>query len=177
MHKNKSNGNVCAAANHECNIYTKKRPGCMCWVSIVSAAHSLFETPEPPSVTILCRRPSLRDAYHDNRDNISLEARSGEIIEHRGYEWETLGDGIWYSTAESGGNSDSVERSSITDLIVAVKATQTTSALQQLKHRLTPQSNILFVQNGCGMIDEVNDHLFPHPTERPNYMVGVNRKV
>lgn len=59
------------------------------------------------------------------------------------------------------------------NLIVAVKATQTTSALQQLKYRLTPQSTILFLQNGCGMIDEVNERLFPHPTERPNYMVGV----
>jgi 2-dehydropantoate 2-reductase len=124
-------------------------------------------------VTLLCHRPSLRDAYHGNGDKISLEARSGEILEHGGYDLETLRDGSWYSTAESGGSSDSIETSSITNLIVAVKATQTASALQHLKHRLTPQSTILFLQNGCGMIDEVNERLFPQPTERPNYMVGV----
>ena len=40
-------------------------------------------------------------------------------------------------------------------------------------HRLTPQSTILFLQNGMGMIDEVNREIFPSEKDRPYYMVGI----
>lgn len=45
--------------------------------------------------------------------------------------------------------------------------------LQQLNHRVTPQSTILLLESSCGTIREVNKPLFCHPTERPNYAVGV----
>ncbi|KAL4799507.1 ketopantoate reductase PanE/ApbA C terminal-domain-containing protein [Aspergillus venezuelensis] len=61
----------------------------------------------------------------------------------------------------------------INHLIVTVKSTQTVRALRPLKPRLTQSSTILFLQNGCGMVDEVNNHLFPDPATRPNYITGV----
>lgn len=136
------------------------------------ATHSLLELPRPPSVTLLCHRPSLLDAYHENGSQISLETREGQRIEHRGYNLEVFHDGCWKSSAAPAGG-DSMETSTIENLIVAVKATQTVSALERLQSRLTPQSTVLFLQNGCGMIDEVNARLFPRPTERPKYIIGV----
>ncbi|KAL9639104.1 MAG: hypothetical protein Q9164_001135 [Protoblastenia rupestris] len=59
-------------------------------------------------------------------------------------------------------------------LIVATKAPRTAKAVQSWAHRLTPQSTILFLQNGMGVIDEVNEQVFPDPEFRPQYMVGVN---
>lgn len=58
-------------------------------------------------------------------------------------------------------------------LIVSVKAPQTVKAIQAIAHRLTQDSSILFLQNGIGMIDEVNEKLFPEVKFRPTYIVGV----
>ncbi|KAL9126594.1 MAG: hypothetical protein Q9217_004386 [Psora testacea] len=59
-------------------------------------------------------------------------------------------------------------------LIVATKAPRTAKAVQSWAHRLVPESTILFLQNGMGVIDEVNEQVFPNPKDRPQYMVGVN---
>lgn len=34
-------------------------------------------------------------------------------------------------------------------------------------------SNILFLQNGSGMIEEINANLFQDPSTRPSYLIGV----
>ncbi|KAJ6032899.1 hypothetical protein N7460_001185 [Penicillium canescens] len=137
------------------------------------AAHSLFELPDLPSVTLLCHRPSLLDAYRDNGNQILLETREGDEIGRKGYDFEVFRDGTWYSGSEIEGSDCSAQTGVIENLIVAAKTTQTVSALRPLRHRLTPQSNVLFLQNGCGTIDEVNTQLFPKSVERPNYIVGV----
>ena len=61
----------------------------------------------------------------------------------------------------------------IDNLIVTVKAHVTVRALARVASRLTRHSTILFLQNGMGMLDEVNDQLFPDIETRPNYMAGV----
>lgn len=58
-------------------------------------------------------------------------------------------------------------------LIVCVKAPQTVKAIQAVAHRLTQYSSILFLQNGMGMVEEVNEKLFPDERYRPTYIVGV----
>lgn len=67
----------------------------------------------------------------------------------------------------------SVSDDPIYNLIVSVKAGTTVSALQSVARRLGPQSTILFLQNGMGQIDEVNEHVFPDPTTRPKYLSGI----
>ena len=61
-------------------------------------------------------------------------------------------------------------------LVVCVKAHQTVSALRSVKHRLTRDSTVLFLQNGMGTIEEVDEKVWPEEEEarRPHYMVGVN---
>ena len=61
----------------------------------------------------------------------------------------------------------------IYNLVVSVKAPQTVKAIQRVAHRLTQDSTILFLQNGMGIIDEVNEKLFPDEGYRPTYIVGV----
>lgn len=65
------------------------------------------------------------------------------------------------------------DESIIYHLIVTVKAPHTVRAIQKLAHRLTQESTILFLQNGMGIIDDVNENLFPDEEYRPNYMIGV----
>ncbi|KAI7184699.1 hypothetical protein KC363_g7584 [Hortaea werneckii] len=61
----------------------------------------------------------------------------------------------------------------IHNLIVTTKAPLTVSALSPLRHRLGPQSTICFLQNGMGVVDEVNKQLFPREEDRPNYVQGI----
>ncbi|KAI7472932.1 hypothetical protein KC351_g11402 [Hortaea werneckii] len=61
----------------------------------------------------------------------------------------------------------------IHNLIVTTKAPLTVSALLPLRHRLGPQSTICFLQNGMGVVDEVNKQLFPREEDRPNYVQGI----
>ena len=58
-------------------------------------------------------------------------------------------------------------------LIVSVKAPQTVKAIQAVAHRLTQDSSILFLQNGMGIVDEVNKKIFPDERYRPTYIAGV----
>ncbi|KAL8705920.1 MAG: hypothetical protein Q9201_000975 [Fulgogasparrea decipioides] len=61
----------------------------------------------------------------------------------------------------------------IHNLIVSVKAFNTVDGLRRVAHRLTSESSILFIQNGMGIIEEVNEQVFPDPVQRPQYMLGV----
>ncbi|KAI7218046.1 hypothetical protein KC333_g3843 [Hortaea werneckii] len=61
----------------------------------------------------------------------------------------------------------------IHNLIVTTKAPLTVSALLPLRHRLGHQSTICFLQNGMGVVDEVNKQLFPKEEDRPNYVQGI----
>jgi 2-dehydropantoate 2-reductase len=65
------------------------------------------------------------------------------------------------------------EDDTIHNLIVTTKAAFTVNALANIKHRLAPTSTICFLQNGMGIIDEVNEKLFPNEQDRPNYMQGI----
>ena len=61
----------------------------------------------------------------------------------------------------------------IHNLIVSVKAPETARAVKSIAHRLHRGSTILFLQNGMGMVEEVNEKVFRNEETRPNYIVGV----
>lgn len=145
-------------------------------------AHSLREILHQPPVTLLLHRESLLDGYRQAGQQILLETREGTQIGHGGFDLEYLREGRWiltsYSVSSSTANDwkkvdDHTGDSIINNLVVSVKATQTVSALRPLRHRLSSDSTILFLQNGCGIIEDVNDSLFPDPRSRPIYVVGV----
>ncbi|KAK5113151.1 hypothetical protein LTR85_010969 [Meristemomyces frigidus] len=61
----------------------------------------------------------------------------------------------------------------IHNLIVTTKAAFTIPALSAVKHRLSSNSTVCFLQNGMGIIDDVNKQLFPKEADRPNYVQGI----
>ncbi|RJE21230.1 hypothetical protein PHISCL_06443 [Aspergillus sclerotialis] len=136
------------------------------------AAHLVSQIPNGPSVTLLLHRRSLLDDYRQNGDRILFESREGEHFSSSGYELETIHNDQWYPVSDESW-PDEPTTATIANLIVCVKATQTVSALRSLAHRLNSFSNILFLQNGSGMIEEVNTQLFQDPLTRPNYFIGV----
>ncbi|KAH8424216.1 ketopantoate reductase family protein [Aspergillus melleus] len=135
-------------------------------------AHSISEIPNGPSAVLLLHRKSLLDQYRQNGNQILFESRHGAHQSSTGYGLEMTQDNQWYPVSDES-PTDCPVTSQISDLIVCVKATQTVSALRPLSHRLNSRSSILFLQNGSGMIEEVNTHLFQDPSTRPNYLIGV----
>lgn len=67
----------------------------------------------------------------------------------------------------------SIDNTPIHNLIVATKTIRTIPALMALKHRISRDTTICFLQNGMGVIDDVNTQIFPDEATRPTYMQGV----
>ncbi|OJJ53649.1 hypothetical protein ASPSYDRAFT_1162722 [Aspergillus sydowii CBS 593.65] len=143
----------------------------------ILVAHALAGIPSRPRLNLLLHRPRnchsrvlavTREGATEYQDNITTE-------EYR--------DSCWYHgtsrdpSIEPVGHAVSQNLSSnetpISFLIVAVKAHHTVRSLQLVKHRLSSCSAILFLQNGLGILDDLDTELFPDSAERPYYMTGI----
>lgn len=143
-------------------------------------AHSLAGLPKPPPITLLLsNRSSLRSWFEqgeslklntkgllDSKTNIDVEYARRRVPAEEPQAVDAEPDAL------SGSPSDQ-QKDIIHNLIVTVKAFNTVDALRRVAHRLTPQSSILFIQNGMGIIEEVNEAVFPDPANRPQYLLGV----
>ncbi|EEQ90826.1 2-dehydropantoate 2-reductase [Blastomyces dermatitidis ER-3] len=149
-------------------------------------AHSLAGDTKRPPVTLLLHNQKTLERWEKNRRRITL-VRNG-LAEHRwGFDINVKRDGVWHyvpqdsklarEQKEAGGypERDPLEANEeiIDNLIVASKATRVRWVLESVRHRLTPYSTIVFVHNGLGVQEQVNEHVFPDPETRPSYVFGV----
>ena len=119
--------------------------------------------------------PSVSDGLASNQDDMDITPQEAN---EQSVPSDDAGDqNVARFNVDIHGNADHESQEArdhlIYHLIVAVKGPHTVNAIRPYLHRLTPQSTILFVQNGMGMVDEVNKELFPSEADRPHYMVGV----
>lgn len=68
--------------------------------------------------------------------------------------------------------SENRDATTIDSLLVTTKADSTIEAMRPLVSRLTPESTVVLLQNGMGVVDEVIQQLFPSPSTRPHFIVG-----
>ena len=125
-------------------------------------AHSFTDIPDAPPMTLLFRDRSARDAWIANGSTIEL-IRNGISDVHPGFDAEL-------ARGSERGNDIA---SPIQNLIVATKAPFLVTALRSVKHRLRPSSTIVFLHNGMGWLEEVNEKVFPDIHSRPNYVIGI----
>ncbi|BCS22917.1 ketopantoate reductase family protein [Aspergillus puulaauensis] len=161
-------------------------------------AHSLASQPSPPPITLLLHNPGVFYAFQKRKQCLAINSAGLDDIK-TGFDVSVLSDGTWYTlpygaegnNAPAGGeriaedmakNEAEIEAKMadieedtepIECLIVTAKAPATVAALRSVQHRLTPESTVLFIQNGMGVIDAVNKKVFPEPTLRPHYMLGI----
>jgi 2-dehydropantoate 2-reductase len=125
-------------------------------------AHSIRALPNPPPVNLLIHRKNLYDEFASKGWTLGLRVNEdGRLQEQGGFDAELL--------------SQSTSSEPIQNLIVAVKASATVSALQPIQHRLGPQSTICLFQNGMGQIENLNERVFTDKARRPTYMFGIMR--
>ena len=145
------------------------------------AAYSLSEIPKAvrPSITLLLHRPSLLEQYNANGSGISLTQTDGESDSHGNFDTEFLEGDTWCRRSVVAGPGPaafqriSMQTVPIANLIVSVKAGKTVDALRPLKQRLDSSSTILLLQNGAGVVEELNQQLFTDERSRPRYIIGM----
>lgn len=156
----------------------------------IFVAHQISGIPDRPRITLLIRSPAMLNLWQ--KSNKSLEVVTRGVEDQRyGYDVELLPllntEQSAVAAEKLGEDSSSPEKrfgkevnmdqasnsDIIHHLILSVKAPHTMLALSMVAHRLTQDSTIVFLQNGLGMVDEVNEQLFPNEITRPNYIVGV----
>ncbi|KAL4799390.1 ketopantoate reductase PanE/ApbA C terminal-domain-containing protein [Aspergillus venezuelensis] len=157
-------------------------------------AHSIASRPSRPPITLLLQSPPVYDVFVERKHALSVNS-IGLDDNKTGFDVDVLSDGAWHSIphrSNQGGApqdgqhvpdgmaesqvplaSTPVDDEPIECLIVSVKAPVTVTALESVRHRLTPNSTVLFLQNGMGIIDAVNEKVFPDPQQRPHYMLGI----
>ncbi|KAL5337572.1 ketopantoate reductase PanE/ApbA C terminal-domain-containing protein [Aspergillus crustosus] len=142
-------------------------------------AHSLASQSSPPPITLLLHRPEWYTAFRRWKHQVAVQSKGLSDVK-TGFDVNVLHEGFWRSipaeNREDNASAAPIEQAPhevIECLIVSVKAPVTADALQTVHHRLTPNSTILFLQNGMGIIDDINAKVFPDPKQRPNYMIGI----
>ena len=146
-------------------------------------AYAMRGIREPPPVTLIVHLYSFKREWEVSPKEITFT--TGHIKETR------TGFGMQVNQSDAGldrfmydeqasqhgqafpRRSPSGENSYIEHLIVTVKAPFVKAALRSVRHRLDRRSTIVFLQNGMGIIEEVNKHLFPDVESRPRYMAGI----
>jgi 2-dehydropantoate 2-reductase len=161
-------------------------------------AHSLRSLPDPPPLTLIFHRGKAFQEWQESAQEIKVTT-NGITVARTGFDAElqrvgfrrhgkTVSVNEYFFPSDAPRLNDALAKEEksedfelldrdITDpidyLIVTVKAPQTIGALLAVRNRLGPNSTILFLQNGVGMVDEVDKEVFPDPESRPQYMVGI----
>ncbi|KAL2853906.1 ketopantoate reductase PanE/ApbA C terminal-domain-containing protein [Aspergillus pseudoustus] len=126
-------------------------------------AHSLKSRPSPPPITLMLHNSLMFSNWLSRKKCLAINMNGLDDIK-TDFDVNVFHNAKWRSVD----NNEEIEC-----LIVTVKAPMTPMALEGVRHRLTPDSTVLFLQNGMGVIDEVNETVFPDPSQRPHYMVGI----
>lgn len=130
-------------------------------------AHSLAGIPNRPPITLLFHHRSLLRMWERQGRTLELQQR-GTSEKRNGFD-VSLTESIEQDAAIG-----REENEPIHNLIVSVKGHATVTALSTIAHRLTSETTILFLQNGMGVIDEVNEKMFLDVNTRPRYMLGLS---
>jgi 2-dehydropantoate 2-reductase len=144
-------------------------------------AHSLRGIPNPPPVTLILHGWQMLDMWNESSRSVGLVTDGGEYERREGFDAETVWPRRRFHGKEIGleGEDGPVpiregeSTEPITSLIVCTKAPMVLQALSAVKHRLSKDSVVLFLQSGMGTIEEVNREIFPDPETRPRYMRGI----
>ncbi|KAF2856485.1 6-phosphogluconate dehydrogenase C-terminal domain-like protein [Plenodomus tracheiphilus IPT5] len=158
-------------------------------------AHALRGLPNAPPVTLVFARYEKLTEWNESSRRLTL-VTGGDSEIRDGFDAEVAIPRIRYHGKELGLiNGDALDTLNMTkgepqapqpqtlsgestepisSLIICSKAHQVLQGLSSVKHRLHKDSVVCFLHNGMGVVEEVNREIFPDPTTRPHYMLGVN---
>lgn len=125
-------------------------------------AHSFGRLPDQPATTLLFRKMS--DAIKFNDSDKVIVQRDPKLPPLEPVT-DVLGlpvYAVYYVPV------------AINNLIVCTKAHQTISALREVAYRIRPSSTIVLLQNGMGLLSEIERKIWPNARLRPNIIIAIN---
>lgn len=140
-------------------------------------AHSLTRGANPPPITLLVHRPLVMQQWHEEGASMKV-VRNKKIEYSRGFDLESCASFGLDPDIEYPGFGPNMEHTAkhpttvIENLVVTTRGSVTIAALLAVKHRLRPYSTVCIFQDGLGIVDRINDAIFPDPSTRPFYMLG-----
>lgn len=166
-------------------------------------AHAITGIPDPPPITLLFRSTYMIHQWRNSDRSLEVvidsirEKRFGfetELLLSKNRPINAPGQDSDFPAEDSldadngadgdanngvdgdanNGADDAADSAIIHQLILAVSPRMTIPNLSRVAGRLTQDSTILFMQTGLGIVDEVNEKIFPNKTTRPSYIVGLS---
>lgn len=130
------------------------------------AAHCLASLTKRLLVTLLFQRVGLEEDFERNKRTIAVKTYEGDTKLAHDFNTEVLQQGQWHRTLHGPIHRIHPRATDHTfHLLVCTKTIQTVDAIRPLAGRMTAASTILLLQNECGVIDVLNDELFPRRAE------------
>lgn len=148
-------------------------------------AHSLASRQSPPPITLLFHNTQFLTEFRRKKYSLAInhhgmdDVKGGFDVEvHSLSEWfkvnteenQNRARGKYAKSEEEDYFENTADHEDIDCLIVCTKANVTEKAIQTISHRLTSKSTICLIQSGMGLIDRLNETVFPDPDNRPNYI-------
>jgi len=150
-------------------------------------AHSLASRQSPPPITLLLHNPQVLADFRRKKYALAMNHNGMDDVKG-GFDVEVRSDSQWHKVdtrdvkeKARGEHADDEEYlfgdrtddEDIDCLIVCTRANHAEKTLKTLSHRLTSDSTICLVQGGMGVIDKLNESVFPDPNNRPHYVESV----
>lgn len=113
-----------------------------------------------PNITLLLRNPARVEHFRSiNKSTIYINRLFKDPVEKISNK---------FNSASSKDINEDIE-----NLIITTKTYQTQNALKDYLPFIKPTSNILLIQNGLGVVDELYKDVWPNIDQRPNIYQGV----
>ncbi|PSR83849.1 ketopantoate reductase PanE/ApbA C terminal-domain-containing protein [Coniella lustricola] len=123
-------------------------------------AHCLASSEYLDPVKLLVHRRAIMNSWEWEGKRL-LKCEGNRIIPSMRAEAE------WVGRGQVGPNTEHIEQ-----LIVTLPCCQTLPAITNISHRIDNRTTICLVQDGLGMMEELNATLFQDSTRRPTYILG-----
>lgn len=124
-------------------------------------AHELLALRNPPTVTLLMRNALRLEHFTSiNYSSISINRV-----------FKTPAESCPAKKVDAGIHTSI--KGDISNLIITTKTYQTEEALKPYLQFIKPSTNILLIQNGLGVVEELYDNVWPEVSQRPNIFQGV----
>ena len=126
-------------------------------------AHALASKPDRPPIVLLHHKFDLLQGWEESSQTITL-VKHGIKESQRGFESQAASPSF---------RTHNPDAPPIYHLILACRVYRAAAAVDLVAWRLRPESTITFLQSGMGFLDEINRTVFPDPSKRPHYMLGI----
>lgn len=124
-------------------------------------AHELGAYQHLDPVKLLIHKRNVMNSWRHEGEHITLWKGAERGVLRGRAEAEWIGRGV---------NEASKEH--IEQLVVTLPCGVTKPALENIMHRIDSRTTICLVQDGLGVVEQLNNTLFPDPTTRPCYILG-----